>query len=133
MYEVSQNQLSMANPQWMADTSQPPTKWYEDRTGVYQWGVAPLPLGGYNVNLVTSIRDSDVLALTDHFVIIDPMLYAVKYKTLQYLWSKNGEQANPTMAAWAGARFDRCVMIFDRYLRGFVEAQTTRQMAGASQ
>jgi hypothetical protein len=133
LYEVSQNQITMANPQWMSDTSQPPTKWYEDRTGVYQWGVAPIPLGEYTVELVTSVRDLDTLALTDHFLVPDMILYAVKYKALQFCASKDGEQRNLTMAAWYGAKFDRTVMILDRYLRGFVEAQTTKQMVGASQ
>jgi hypothetical protein len=121
MYETSQEQLTMRDPSWQANPSSlPPTSWYEDRTGVYQWGVAPVPRGNYFAEILTSQRDSETLALTDGFLLPDIFIPYVKYGVLAAAWSKDGEQRSPTLARFCQSRFDFGVMLAERFLRNVV-------------
>ncbi len=127
LYEVAQTQLSMRDPNWFYNpTSVRPDSWYADRAGIYGWGVAPVPQSNYLAELIATVRDSDTLILTDGFLVPDLMIHYVKYKTMEYMWTKDGVQASPTLAAMVRQRFDRGVLISERYLRGFVEAQQSR-------
>jgi hypothetical protein len=124
LYETSQSQLSMRDPNWYYNPEAViPTSWYADRAGIYGWGVGPVPQANYTAELITSIRDTDTLALTDGFLVPDIMIHYVKYKAMEYMWTKDGVQASPTLAALSRQRFERGVLISQRYLRGFVEAQ----------
>jgi len=123
LYEISQSQLTMSNPQWPYAGSPPtPTNWYEDRAGYYGWGLNPVPGAQFTCVLVTSQRGPDVLALTDLFIVPDPMIHAVKYKALEYAWSKDGENRSPTMMRIAQQRFDSLVAICTRFMIGVVDA-----------
>lgn len=125
LYEVSQQQLSMRDPNWFFNIENPiPTKWYEDRTGAYGWGVAGVPQSNFTAQLICSVRDSEILLLTDGFLVPDIFLHYVKYRALSYIFDKAGEQRAPTQARLCQKRFDRGVMIADRYLRSFIEAPT---------
>lgn len=124
LYEVAQMQLSMRDPNWYFNpTSATPDSWFADRAGIYGWGVAPMPQANYLAELICSQRDSMFLELTDGFLVPDIMIHYVKYKAMEYMWTKDGVQQSPTLAGVARNRFDRGVMISTRYLRGFVEAQ----------
>lgn len=118
LYESSQEQIAMNNPYWQTSAlSQAPTAWWEDRAGTYGFGVSPIPQAGYYVELLCSVRGSESLGLLDGFLIPDIMVPAVKFKTLQFAWSKDGVQRSATRAAFFGKRFDFWVMLCDRYLR----------------
>lgn len=123
LYEVAQTQLTMTNPQWQWTQRTPtPTNWFEDRTGYYGWGVDPIPGANFQANLITSMRASDTLVLTDLLIVPDPFAHLIKYKTLEYCWSKDGEQRSPTMMRVARARFDSGVAIATRFMLGVVDA-----------
>lgn len=124
LYETTQEQIAMRDPQWFYNsgtTSPLPQAWFEDRAGVYGWGVAPPPQAGFTAELLYSTRGPDSLGLLDTFLIPDNLIYIVKYKALAYIWSKDGEQRSPSMARYAQQRFDRAVLFVDRYLRGLGE------------
>lgn len=123
LYEVSQQQLTMRDPNWFYNTSNPiPTSWYEDRTGIYGWGVAGVPQSNFDAELICSVRDADTPLLTDGFLLPDCFIHYVKYGALSYILNKAGEQRQPTQAGIMKKRFDRGVMIADRYLRSFIQA-----------
>jgi hypothetical protein len=123
LYEVSQSQLTMENPQWQWTSPSPaPGMWFEDRAGYYGWGVAPIPQAEFTCELLTSQRGPDSLLLTDFFLVPDPLIHFVKYKALEYIWSKDGEQRSPTMMRIARARFDSGVAISTRFMLGVVDA-----------
>jgi hypothetical protein len=119
LYEGSQMQIAMQNPQAFGNMGIP-QKWFEDRAGIYGWGVSPVPNAGYFVELLTSIRGSESLGLLDYFLVPDVFVMYLKFKTLQFCWTKDGVQASPSLARYAGARFDFGVMLADRYLRNVV-------------
>lgn len=122
LYESSQNQLAMQNPNWVANQNgQAPQSWFEDRAGIYGWGIAPPPMSSYFVELLTSIRGPVFVSLLDGFLVPDCFVPYIKYLALAYAWSKDGTQRSPSMSRWAQARFDFGVMLADRYLRNTVE------------
>lgn len=123
LYETSQMQLALRDPNWFNNPNNVrPTSWFTDRSGIYGFGVAPMPQSNYAGELICSVRDADTLLLTDGFLVPDQMVHYVKYKAMEYMWTKDGVQASPTMATQARQRFDRGVLISLRYLRGFVGA-----------
>lgn len=121
LYESAQEQLSMQNPAWQTSLgSQVPTNWYEDRSGVYGWGVAPIPTSNFWAELLCSVRDTVALGMLDSFLLPDCFAVYLNYYVLACAWGKSGEQSSPTMAKFAQQRFDYGVMLADRFLRSVV-------------
>ena len=118
LYETSQEELSIQNPFWRNQNLSQLSAWYEDRTGNYKWGVNGKPATNLPVEVLVSQRDTDTLGFTDGFLVPDIMLHFVKYKALEYAWSKDGEQRNKLLADYAGMRFNRGVMAVKRWLDG---------------
>lgn len=132
LYESSQEQLTMRDPAWQSNPSSlPPTNWYEDRTGVYQWGVAAIPRGSFYAETLTSIRDTETLSMLDGFLLPDIFIPYVKYGVLASAWSKDGEQRSPTLARFCQGRFDFGVMLAERFLRNVV-TKTGQNVFGAA-
>jgi hypothetical protein len=111
----------MQNPFWFSDQGTPKS-WFEDRTGIYGWGLAPIPDAGYYCQLLTSVRGSEALGMLDYFEIPDIFVPYIKYKALEFCFGKDGVQRSPSMQKWASARFDFGVMLANRFLRNVVEA-----------
>lgn len=123
LYETTQEQVAMRDPQWFFDASNPvPQDWFEDRTGLYGWGVAPPPGSNFTVETLFSTRGPQTLGLLDVFVVPDLVAFYIKYKALEWMLRKAGEQRSPQMADYCKQRFDRGVMIIDRYLRNTTQA-----------
>jgi hypothetical protein len=133
LLEVSQSELACQNPFWESQFTTSLKSWYEDRTGLYAFGLGGRPSSNFPIEILCSIRDSDVLQATDGLLTPDPFLHYVKYKALEYAWSKNGEQQNPQLAAYAKARYDRGVLISRRWLgwQGGLGGKSEQQMAMA--
>ena len=131
MYEVSQEELTLSDRSWMSEAKPVPTAFFEDRSGVYKWGVGGLPQSNFPVELLASVRGPDTLTLTDGFLLPDPVLHFIKYKTLEFAWSKDGVQANSQMAQYCKRRFDMGVVAVQRWLEAMPAARAGR-MAGAT-
>lgn len=122
LYESSQEQIAMNYPYWTTNPDSAICRaWYQDRTGVYNWGVAPIPQAGYYCDLLCSVRGSESLNLLSGFLVPDLLVYAIKAKVLQYIFSKNGVQRSPIRAAFFGKKFDFWVLLADRFLRNSIE------------
>lgn len=118
LYEASQEQAQLFDPFAFSNTTgQAPTKWYEDRTGIYGWGVLPQPQSNYWAEILTSQRASESLTLLSSFLVPDIFVYAIKWGALCYAWSKDGVQRSPTMARFAKGKFDHYCLLADRFLR----------------
>ena len=130
MYEQSQEEIAASHRDWATSFILTPTSWFEDRAGLYRWGTGAKPDSNYPVELLCSIRDSDVLLLTDGFLVPDMLLHYVKYKVLDYAWSKDGVQRNPAMAQYCRQRFDGGVLATNRWLDGLLAPGTaTRRLS----
>jgi hypothetical protein len=116
LYEGTQEEWGMTNPQWRMQHVTQLTDWGEDRAGDYGWLVKGIPATSFLVEILCSIRDSDILALTDGFICPDVLLHIVKYKSLEYCWNKNGEIKNPLLANYCKLRYDRGVAAAKRWM-----------------
>lgn len=120
LYENSQQELSIQNPGWRSQNVTELRSWYEDRTGNYQFGVDGKPSSNFPIEVLVSVRDTDTLSMTDGFLVPDIMLHYVKYKALEFCWTKDGEQKNPQLARWCAMRFDRGVLTARRFMEGMM-------------
>jgi hypothetical protein len=128
LYESSQEQLSLNQPWWSAQQGIP-SRFWEDRAGVYGWGVAPVPDTNYYVELLASVRASESLTLLSGFLVPDAAIFAIKWRVLAYAWSKDGCQRGPSLERFAKGKFDFYCMLWDRFLRNAV--LKTGQMGAA--
>lgn len=119
IYETTQAELTMANRNWRNTFVNVPTSYFEDRSGLYMWGVGGRPSANFPVELLMGIRDTDTLGLLDNFLVPDTLAFVLKYGALSYIFSKDGVQQDPTRAAYCRQRFERGIAATNRYLRGF--------------
>lgn len=117
LYEVTQEELVQQNRSWQVNYVGPLQNWFEDRAGLYRWGVGGLPQSAYPAELLCAIRDTDTLSLIDGFLVPDVCLHAVKYLTLNFAASKNGVASQPQMAEFAMKRYAQVVMATQRYIQ----------------
>lgn len=118
LYEQTQQEVVMQERTFRNDYFPAPTGWYEDRVGNYKWGVNVKPQGTFPINLIYSIRDNDVLTLADGFVAPDIIVPYIKYKAMEYIYSKDGLWASPSLASYCKMRVDRGILIVRRFFEG---------------
>lgn len=116
LYEVTMSEITMQNRNWRNDYANNPSAFFEDRSGLYQWGLNAPPSSNFPVQLLVATRDSDTLGLLDGFLVPDMCLHYVIYKMLEYVFTKEGVRINPMMAAYCKSRFDRGVATTNRYI-----------------
>ena len=65
LYEVTQEELTMQDRFWQSNYTAPLRSWFEDRAGLYQWGVGGVPSTTFPVELLCAVRDTDTLAMLE--------------------------------------------------------------------
>lgn len=116
LYEVTQEELVMQARNWQANYVNPPTNWFEDRAGLYRWGVGGRPAVDFPAELLCAVRDTDTLGLLDGFLVPDVALHYVKYLAMGFAYSKDGVMQNPQMADFCMKRYAQGVMAMQRYI-----------------
>ena len=117
LYELTQEELVQQNRNWQVSYVGPLQSWFEDRAGLYRWGVGGKPSSNFPVELLACTRDTDTLGLLDGFLVPDVCLHGVKYLALSYAWSKDGIASQPQMAQFALKRYAQVVMATGRYIQ----------------
>ena len=118
LYELTQEELAMANRQWQSMPIVMPSAFFEDRVGLYRFGLDGRVSVTVPLELLCSIRDSQTLTLLDHFLIPDMLAHGVKYRALAFAFEKDGSWQDPQRAAYCNERFKRIVMATQRFLNG---------------
>lgn len=116
LYEMSQEMLWAQNPNWRNQFITSLSSFWEDRAGNYAFGVNGKPSTNIPIEVLTSIRDTDTLELTDGLLCPDICAHVLKYRALEYALSKDGQQADPLRAAYCKMRADRVTMAVQRYM-----------------
>lgn len=116
LYEITQEELSLQDRSWRNNYIGIPNAWFEDRAGLYQFGLNGKPAVNFPLELLCAIRDTDTLGLADGFLVPDMMLHYVKYKALEYAFSKDGVKSDPIRAAYCADRFNKGVMACQRWI-----------------
>lgn len=117
LYEVTQEELVQQNRSWQVSYSSTLQSWFEDRAGLYKWGVGGLPASTFPVELLCAVRDTDTLSFLDGFLVPDVCAHALKYLTLNFAWSKDGIAFQPQMAEFAIKRYAQIVLATQRYIQ----------------
>jgi hypothetical protein len=117
LYEVTQEELVQQNRNWQVNYVGPLQSWFEDRAGLYKWGVGGRPSSNFPVEMLCAVRDTDTLGMLDGFLVPDTICHALKYLTLNYSWAKDGVVQQPQMAEFALKRYAQIVMATGRYIQ----------------
>jgi len=120
LYESAQEQIAMQNPWWFSQSGNPKA-WFQDRSGIYGWGIAPVPGASFYTEILASVRGGEALGMLDSFMVPDIFVPYIRYKAMQYALEKDGVERSPSMARYCKGRFDFGVMLADRFLRNVVE------------
>lgn len=115
LYEVTQSEMYLTNPMWQSMPGQP-TGFFQDRSGLYQFGLNAVPPYTIPLELLCSIRDTDSLTLLDGFLLPDTLVYLLCYLVLSFCLSKDGVFSDPQRAKYAHDRYLRGVMAVNRLL-----------------
>src|SRR5882762_2157627 len=118
LYEYTQAELTQQYRNWQNAYIGEPSAWFEDRAGLYKFGLNGKPASNFPLELLCSIRDSEYLGYGDSFLVPDLMLHYVKYLMLAYIFSKDGVQSDPIRAGYCTDRFNKGVAICQRYISG---------------
>ncbi len=118
LYETTQAELSMSDRTWKNNYVGTPSFWYQDRQGVYKFGVGGKPASNFPLQLLMSVRDTDTLGLLDGFLVPDVLVPIIKWKVLAYAFSKNGVQQDPQRAKYCEDRYRKGVAATNRFLTG---------------
>lgn len=118
LYELTQEELSMANRQWRTQTIAMPSAFYEDRVGLYRWGLDGKISVGVPLELLLSVRDTQNLILTDGFLVPDMLLHYVKYRVLEFCFTKDGVWQDSQRADYCRGRYQRGVATVQRFING---------------
>lgn len=117
LYEATQEELVQQDRSWQSNYSSTLQSWFEDRAGLYKWGVGGLPASTFPVELLCAVRDTDTLGFLDGFLIPDVVVHGLKYLTLNYAWQKDGVAQQPQMAEFCLKRYAQVVMATQRYIQ----------------
>jgi hypothetical protein len=115
LYEITQQEQFMANRQWQTQQG-PPTAFFEDRTGLYRWGLNAKPPYVMPLELLASVRDTDTLTLLDGFAVPDLVIHVIKWNVVASAFSKDGCWQDSQRAQYAVERYTRGVAAVNRYL-----------------
>lgn len=129
LYLTDQESLYMQNPFWRNQNITEIRSVYEDRTGNYRMGIDGKLSVRAPLEILVSIRDTDVLEMSDSFLVPDLCLHFVRYKALEYCFEKDGEQRDPLRAKYCKMRFDRGVLATRRWLDNVVGDQVPANKA----
>jgi hypothetical protein len=117
LYEVTQEELVQQNRNWQVNSTTTLQNWFEDRAGLYKWGVGGRPATNFPVELLCAVRDTDTLGFLDGFLVPDVCIHGVKSLCCAYALSKDGVAGNPQMAEFWLKRYAQVVMATGRYIQ----------------
>lgn len=117
LYEVTQEELVQQNRSWQVNSTSTLQSWFEDRAGLYRWGVGGVPATNFPVELLCAVRDTDTLGFLDGFLVPDVCIHGVKALVMNYCQSKDGVAQNIQMADFWLKRYAQVVMATQRYIQ----------------
>lgn len=119
--ETSQSNLDGTNYRWSQDAASVPYAYYRDKIGLQNFGVYPRANNILSTEIIYKQRQAQVMGLADGFIVPDPFLIYVKARTLEFAYSKDGEQRAPGMAKFWNGRYEMGVKISNMFLEAAMD------------
>jgi hypothetical protein len=126
--ETSQANLDSMDFRWNQKAASGPYCYFRDKTGLQQLGIFPRANNTTPLEIVYEQRGAQNVALADGFILPDPFMVYVKYRVLEYAYSKDGEQRNPGLAKYYSGRYTAGVKISQMILEAVLDPNL--EMAG---
>jgi hypothetical protein len=103
--ETSQSNLDIVDYRWAQQSATTPMVYFRDKIPMQNIGVWPRANNATPLEIVYAARGATTLGLADGFPIPDPFLLGVKYRTLSFCYSKDGEIRQPALARYWDSRY----------------------------
>lgn len=114
--ETSMSNLDAMMYLWTQAGFSEPMVYFRDKIPMKNIGVWPRAGNFTPLEVVYAGRGPQTLGLADGFPIPDPFLLAVKYRTLSFAFSKDGEMRQPGLAKYFQSRYETSVKIAKVFL-----------------
>lgn len=114
--ETSQSNLDSMNYRWAQEATSTPYAYFRDKLGLQKVGIYPRASNNTPVEVVYEQRGPETMGLADGFILPDPFLIYVKYRVLEFAFSKDGDQKNPGLARYYNGRYSAGVKISRMFL-----------------
>lgn len=110
--ETTQSNLDSMNYRWNTQGLSAPSVFFRDKIPLQSVGIWPRAANTTTLEVVYAQRQTDgTMGLADGFLIPDPFLLYVLYKTLSYAFAKDGEIRNAGLAKYFQSRYEYGVKI----------------------
>jgi len=119
LWDETATGLDWMVPNWPATVgTNIPKYWYQDKTGVQNFGVGPPPGVGQTATIYYSQLGNTSLGMLSGFLLPDVMACFLKYRVLALAWSKDGETRDDTRARYCQNFYDLVVIISQKFMSG---------------
>lgn len=119
--ETSQSNLDTMEYRWQQAAATGPKAYFRDKTGLQMLGIWPRANNTTPLEIVYEQRGDNLVEMADGFLIPDPFLIYVKYRVLEYAYSKDGEQRNPGLARYYNGRYKAGLQISNMLLEAIMD------------
>lgn len=109
--ETSQSNLDGYDYRWAQQGNTEPYCYYRDKIPLQSFGIWPKANNTVPVEIIYEQRGAQLMGLADGFLLPDPFLVYVKARTLEFAYSKDGEQRSPALAQFYNQRYEAGVKI----------------------
>lgn len=121
--ESSQSNLDSMNPLWNQTSGNAPRNYFRDKVPFQSIGIWPRPGNTTSLEVIYAQRQTvSEMGLADGFLVPDPFLIYVLYKTLEYAYSKDGEARNPGLAKWCQGRYEFGVKVSKMFVDSIMDS-----------
>ena len=103
--ETSQANLDAYDYRWQQRAASEPYTYFRDKIPPQMFGVYPRANNTVPVEIVYQQRGAQIVGLADGFLLPDCFLLYVKFRILEFAYSKDGEQRNPGLAKYYNSRY----------------------------
>jgi hypothetical protein len=119
--ETSQSNLDGYDYRWQQQGNNQPYTYYRDKIGLQNVGIWPRANNTVDLEIVYQQRGADVMGLADGFLVPDPFTVYIKARTLEFCYSKNGEQSSPALARFWNGRYEMGSKISKMFLEAAMD------------
>lgn len=119
--ETSQSNLDSMDYRWQQQAASGPYAYFRDKVGLQKVGIWPTAANTTPLEVVYEQRGSETMGLADGFLLPDPFLIYVKYRVLEFAFSKDGEQRNPGLARYYNGRYAAGVKVSNMLLEAVMD------------
>ncbi len=127
--ETSIPNLETYDFRYNVQAAQKPLAYFRNDNPLQSFGVWPRCNNDINVEIVYAARSAQTLGLADGLPIPDPLTLGMKYRILEFAYSKDGEARNPGLAKFWGSRYNFFVKVA-KVLLGIIEDPNMEMSAG---